>query len=208
MEATSSTILVEPVGRGESVPMPRAPGVTGPCALPVPQRACHDRSMAEPPTVRSPFSAPVGLANSQRGGVSSEESARVADAGILLGLELHLAISPHERDRAVGHPVAPAAEPTSVGEIIDTLTIGDERYVLVDTTHWTFGSRRLLPISAIERIDLPGRACFTSLGRDAILCAPDFDPFRLTSSRYRTVLHNYFAAQLLRCTTPVVPNTS
>ncbi len=97
----------------------------------------------------------------------------------LLGFELH------------GPPAAPE-EPTSIGEITDVMQVGDQRYFLIDSRHWTFGSRRLVPTWAVSAIDLVDRVCETEMTHETIRRAPDFDPFRLTDPRYLRVLRNVF----------------
>ncbi len=79
-----------------------------------------------------------------------------------------------------------------MGEITEVMQIGDQRYFLIDSRHWTFGSRRLLPTWAISSIDLVDRVCITEIAHETVRRAPDFDPFRLTDPRYIQVLRNVF----------------
>ncbi len=87
---------------------------------------------------------------------------------------------------------SPASYGTLLGEILEVLEVGRDRYFLIDSRHWTFGSRRLVPTWAIATIDLSDRVCRTQLPLDTIRRAPDFDPFKLADHRYHAVLRNVF----------------
>ena len=55
-----------------------------------------------------------------------------------------------------------------------THDVGDS-YIVVDTGFWIFGTRRVVPASAIIEVDLANRRVTLSLTKDQIKSAPDFD---------------------------------
>ncbi len=86
----------------------------------------------------------------------------------------------------------PPRQSINLGEILEIIAIGGEDYFLVDSRHWTFGSRRLIPTWAVVAIDLVDEECRTALPLDIIRRSPDFDPFRLSDPRYHRILRNVF----------------
>lgn len=78
----------------------------------------------------------------------------------------------------------------ALGTIEEIIELGHDTYYLVDTRHWTFGERRLIPATSINRAD-PATAA-TTIGIERIRTAPDFNPFRLNDPTYDTALTNHY----------------
>ena len=108
---------------------------------------------------------------------SSEESHAVLEE--MVGLEVYY------NNRDLG----------AVDEIIER----DGRpYFVVDTRHWTFGQRRLVPAdrigTTVERHQ--GRRVIRSQRADPVHLrdAPDFDPFRLDDTGYWSMIDRHYDA--------------
>lgn len=76
----------------------------------------------------------------------------------------------------------------NLGGIEEVLEHGGRDYLVVDTRHWTFGSRRIIPFELVgshivEHDGAPIVASPTA-DPDHIRDAPDFDPFRLADEAY------------------------
>ncbi|MGF1599423.1 MAG: hypothetical protein ACFCVK_21335 [Acidimicrobiales bacterium] len=81
----------------------------------------------------------------------------------------------------------------ALGACEEMVELEGERYYLVDTRHWTFGERRLIPASSIRpALDERPRAASTDLDVEFIRRAPDFNPFRLNDSRHLAALREYY----------------
>ncbi len=81
-----------------------------------------------------------------------------------------------------------------LGELEEVVQLGPCLYFVVDSRHWSYGARKLLPVSAIDGIDEEQRRAFARLDAEQIRGGPDFDPFQLTNPRYVDELSGYFAA--------------
>lgn len=87
-----------------------------------------------------------------------------------------------------------------LGAIEEVLEHSGRRYLVIDTRHWTFGHRRIVPAELVGTdVDRhAGRRIVTSHGADPshIRDAPDFDPFRLDDADYWAAIdrHYEFAA--------------
>jgi hypothetical protein len=64
--------------------------------------------------------------------------------------------------------------------------------IVVDTGFWIFGKKRMIPASAVQRIDLEDRKLYLNLTKDEIKEAPDFDAERRDEDKYRQQHSDYY----------------
>ena len=79
-----------------------------------------------------------------------------------------------------------------LGEIEEVINLRGRSYYLVAAQHWTFGAKRLLPVSAVSHIDADERVVSTSAEVELIRAAPDFDPFHLLDDGYITDVEQHY----------------
>jgi hypothetical protein len=81
------------------------------------------------------------------------------------------------------------------GEIgaVDSATyeVGSDALV-VDTGPWIFGTKVMLPVGVIHRIDENDRRIWVNLTKDQIKNAPEFDKSRFRDITYRDELGTYY----------------
>lgn len=65
-------------------------------------------------------------------------------------------------------------------------------FIVVDTGWWIFGKKRMVPIGAIESIDLDERKVHLSRSKDAIKDAPDFDEVLQYKEDYREQVAEHY----------------
>ena len=98
--------------------------------------------------------------------------------------EYEVAVLRPDRD-LVGYDVE--ATDGSIGTIDESSNETASAYLVVDTGFWIFGTKRLIPAGAIERIDDEGRTVFVSMTKEQIKSVPDFeDRDRAARDRYET----------------------
>jgi hypothetical protein len=79
-----------------------------------------------------------------------------------------------------------------LGELEEVVDLRGRAYYVIDSRHWTFGTKRLLPVSAVDKIELDERAVSTNTEIEAIRAAPDFDPFHLDDEGYIAALEEHY----------------
>ena len=79
-----------------------------------------------------------------------------------------------------------------IGHIDEASDEVGRSYIVVDTGFWIFGKKRLIPASAIERVDLEDRKVFLSLTKDQVKDAPDYDQVARDDEDYRTRVGDYY----------------
>lgn len=79
-----------------------------------------------------------------------------------------------------------------VGTVMESSDRPDESYVIVDTGHWLFSRKVVLPAGAITRIDEADRRLHVDLTRDEIKAAPEFDERTYKHSSYREELDRHY----------------
>jgi len=80
----------------------------------------------------------------------------------------------------------------SIGAIDEaTMDVGAS-YIVVDTGPWIFGTKVLIPASAVTRIDLDNRKAFLRLTKDQIKGSPEFDASDYRSTDYRDRVGSYY----------------
>jgi hypothetical protein len=63
-----------------------------------------------------------------------------------------------------------------IGKIDEAANEIGRSHVVVDTGHWIFQKKRLIPAGAIERVDPDERKVYMSMTKDQIKDAPDHEP--------------------------------
>lgn len=81
----------------------------------------------------------------------------------------------------------------NLGEIEEVITLGRHHYYVIDARHWSYGTRKLLPVAAVTDIDPASRRAHTDADLDDLRSSPDFEPFLLGDERYATRVERYFA---------------
>jgi len=80
-----------------------------------------------------------------------------------------------------------------LGELEEVVVVGHRRYVVVDARHWSYGTRKLVPVDAVDVVDDGDeRRAMTAADRDWLRYSPDFDPFQLTNPGYVERVDRYF----------------
>lgn len=95
---------------------------------------------------------------------------------------------PH--DSIIGYDVE--AIDGSIGSVDEAQHDSDDAYLIVDTGHWIFGKRRIIPARVVNQINTDRRTIFLSVTRDHIADAPDFGADRGPAMREEVSAH--FAA--------------
>jgi hypothetical protein len=72
-----------------------------------------------------------------------------------------------------------------------TYEIGADALV-VDTGPWIFGKKVMLPVGVIDRIDPDSHKVFTTLTKDQIKNAPEFDESRFHDRVHREEIGSYY----------------
>jgi len=101
----------------------------------------------------------------------------------------------NREEAAVGHDLLGFdAEATDghIGKIDETSIDAGSSHIVVDTGHWIFGKKRLIPAGAISRIDRTEEKVFLTMTKSQIRDAPDFDPGFLDDSTYKDRLTNFY----------------
>ena len=65
-------------------------------------------------------------------------------------------------------------------------------YLIVDTGHWIFGRKVMLPAGVVQRIDDAEERVWVNRTKDQIKDAPEFDEGRHVDETYRDELGSYY----------------
>jgi hypothetical protein len=79
-----------------------------------------------------------------------------------------------------------------IGQVEQATTMGEKSWIVVDTGHWIFGKKRMIPAGLVDSIDLDDRQVVIALSRDAVKAAPDFDEIRRHEAFYQGQLDDYY----------------
>ena len=63
----------------------------------------------------------------------------------------------------------------SIGTVDESSAAGGGAYIVVDTGHWIFGHKRLVPGGVIDRIDRQRETVFVRLTKEQVTNAPRLD---------------------------------
>jgi hypothetical protein len=67
--------------------------------------------------------------------------------------------------------------------------------IVVDTGHWIFGKKRMVPAGMIEKIDSATRVVTLSCTKADVKAAPDYDPSRADDASHRAEVGEHYQAQ-------------
>ena len=67
--------------------------------------------------------------------------------------------------------------------------------IVVDTGHWIFGKKRMVPAGVIEKIDSESRVVTLSCSKADVKAAPDYDPSRADDAPHRAEVGEHYQAQ-------------
>lgn len=79
-----------------------------------------------------------------------------------------------------------------IGKVDETTHEIGSGYLIVDTGPWIFGTKVMLPVGVIHRIDENDRRIWVNLTKDQIKNAPEFDDSTFRASDYRSDLETYY----------------
>ena len=101
----------------------------------------------------------------------------------------------NREEAAIGHHVVGfdvEATDGHIGKIDEWSEDAGQSHVVVDTGHWIFGKKRLIPAGTISKIDHDANTVYVTMTKDQIRHAPDFDPGFLDDTTYRDRLSSYY----------------
>ena len=81
-----------------------------------------------------------------------------------------------------------------IGKIDEATYESGSGALIVDTGHWIFGKRRMLPAGVITRLDPEAKKVFLSMTKDQVKHAPDYDHEQHAEdeSAYHEHISNYY----------------
>ena len=79
-----------------------------------------------------------------------------------------------------------------IGKIDEATSEDGGSYIIVDTGHWIFGKKVMLPAGVIKDIDFDAQSVFVERTKDQIKHAPKFDESCHDDESYRSELSAYF----------------
>jgi hypothetical protein len=82
----------------------------------------------------------------------------------------------------------------SIGSVDDTTYILGTDALVVDTGPWIFGTKVMVPVGAIHRLDESDRRIWLNLTKDQIRNAPEFNESRWRDHDFRDEVGSYYSA--------------
>jgi hypothetical protein len=117
------------------------------------------------------------------------------------------------RDSGMASAEAPIAGYTveatdgSIGSVDEATYEVGSSYIVVDTGHWIFGKKVMIPAGVISRIDHDGKRVGVALSKDEIKGSPEFDEAAYQSEEYTTAIESHYDPFFRRTSTPPPPGT-
>lgn len=96
---------------------------------------------------------------------------------------------PHES--IVGFEVE--ATDGSIGTVDEAQHDPDDAFLIVDTGHWIFGKKRVIPARAIVRIDVEARRIYLRVSKDHVEAGPDHRVGWNEDEETRSLVASHFA---------------
>lgn len=106
----------------------------------------------------------------------------------------------NREEAAIGHDLLGfdvEASDGHIGKIDEWSDDAGMSHVVVDTGHWIFGKKRLVPAGVISRIDRETRTVFLTMTKDQVKDAPDFDPGFLSDAVYKDRLSTFYGEHVV-----------
>jgi hypothetical protein len=82
-----------------------------------------------------------------------------------------------------------------IGKIDEATYDVGSSYIVVDTGHWIFGKKVLLPAGVINRIEVGDEKVYVNRTKDEIKDAPEFDASTYRDEGYRSTVGDYYGRQ-------------
>jgi len=80
----------------------------------------------------------------------------------------------------------------SIGYIDETSNQAGEAYIVVDTGPWIFGKRVVIPVGAIDNVDLIDERVYLEMSKDQVKNAPDLKADTRVNEAFRGELTDYY----------------
>ena len=96
---------------------------------------------------------------------------------------------PHES--VVGYDVE--ATDGSIGTVDEAQHDPEDAFLVVDTGHWIFGRKRVIPARLITRIDTDRRTIYLRVSKEHVAGAPDHDVGWRDDQKLREVIAGHYS---------------
>lgn len=63
-----------------------------------------------------------------------------------------------------------------IGNIVEESAEADSSHFVVDTGFWIFGTKRLIPAGAVDRVDLVDGKVYINMTKEQVKNSPEFNP--------------------------------
>jgi hypothetical protein len=74
--------------------------------------------------------------------------------------------------------------------------MGEKSWIVVDTGHWIFQKKRMIPAGGITAIDPDQRQVRLAMTKADVKSAPDYDEVRRHEAFYQDLIEEYYRAHL------------
>jgi hypothetical protein len=138
---------------------------------------------------------PLGTATEAAGGESEGalESAPAPEPGAAAGAKDKTEKEAEAAPAIAGYSVE--ASDGHIGTIDEVSYDAGSGCIVVDTGHWIFGKKRMVPAGMIEKIDSESRVVTLSCTKADVKAAPDYDPSRADDASHRAEVGEHYQAQ-------------
>jgi len=82
----------------------------------------------------------------------------------------------------------------SIGKVDSASYEAKSSWIVVDTGHWIFGKKVLLPAGVIDRIDYDDEKVYVDRTKEQIKAAPEFDALHAHTEAYRSDVGNHYGS--------------
>lgn len=125
--------------------------------------------------------------------VGSAESETAADAEAPAEAKNETKKATEAAPEVAGYSVE--ASDGHIGTVAEVSYDAGSGSIVVDTGHWIFGKKRMVPAGMIEKIDREARVVTLSCSKADVKAAPDYDPSRADDASHRADVGEHFQAQ-------------
>ncbi len=80
----------------------------------------------------------------------------------------------------------------SIGKIDEASHAMNESYLIVDTGHWIFGKKVMIPAGTVTHIDHTDRKIYVDRMKEQVKSSPEFDPDMHDEPVYREKIGGYY----------------
>ena len=79
-----------------------------------------------------------------------------------------------------------------IGTVEESAELGERSWIVVDTGHWIFEKKRMIPAGAISAIDPEQRQVRLALTREEVRSAPDYHEISRHEAFYQAEIEDYY----------------